>query len=174
MIQDHRQPPRTPQELHKYKISALELHQEAVRCGLVELHSTITLNEPISIEQGLDLVQIYSLKPSLLYTFAESPDGSIVTGAASVESETLHQRVESFLRRGPRGEKFLGIVSIVATVPTSELERLQNDRRVFLVDLQADESFAHDNRGRHEHAHHLAWELFHNRYTRNEDGSLPD
>jgi hypothetical protein len=154
--------PRSPQEIDQYKRVALELHQDAIQRGLVKLHSTITLSELMPTEQVLDLIQTFSLKPSLLYAFYEGPDGGIVTGAVSVEPETLLRRVSSIARPSPRGEEFLGIVSVVAAVPASELERLQNDRRVFLVDLRADESFARENLGNREHAHHLAWDLYQN------------
>lgn len=154
---------RSPQDLESYKAAALKLHAEATRRGLRRVLSTITLSEPVPTEQTLELIDTYRLDPSFVYSFADAGDGTVATRAAPVDSGTLQERLRSFERPSPRGERFLGVVSMVAMVPVDQVGALQRDKRVFLVDLQADENFTPENRGNREYVHHLAWEIYQNK-----------
>ncbi len=151
---------RSPQELEDYRRAALVFHEKAKQRGLKNVHSTVTLAEPLSVEDAVALIETNRLHPRLLYSFSEGDDGQILTQAVSVDERGLDQNLASITRPTKRGGRLLGIVSMVAAVPVERLNALQGDPRVYLVDIQADEHFAPENRGNRKYVHHLAWDLY--------------
>lgn len=150
---------KSPAGLDAYKQSAITLHDAARKSKVDQFHSTITLAEPQPIEDVLRLMESHQITPRLVYAFAEGKDGKTVTlatrmgGRVDVEEMLPMMATDSDAR-------LLGVASIIGSVPTQRLGLLQEDPRVFLVDISADEHFV-KNPGNKEYAHHLAWDLLH-------------
>lgn len=150
---------KSPEGLELYKKDAMKFHRRAKRAGLERVQATITLRSAASIDQALEIVEKYKLAPRFIYAFSDK-NGQVSTFGYAFSS-AQRERATLMVRRDALDRNFMGIVSIITVAPVAQLEALQNDPRIFLVDLVADENFTY-NQGNGQYMHHLAWDLYEN------------
>lgn len=133
---------KTPEGLDLYRQDSMKFHRRAKRMGLERVQATITLKEPTSVDEALDIIAAYNLTPRLLYAFGDR-NGQIHTYGYSFTS-THRERATQIARRDAQDRNFMGVVSIITVAPVARLAALQSDPRIFLVDLVADENFTYN------------------------------
>jgi hypothetical protein len=151
---------KSPEGLELYRQEAKKFHRRAKGMGLEKVQATVTMQDPVTVDQALEILETYGLKPRFLYAFGDK-NGQTVTYGYSFTS-THRERATAMARRNAMDRDFMGIVSIITAVPVAQLPALQNDSRIFLVDLVADENFTY-NQGNGQYMHHLAWDLHENK-----------
>lgn len=150
---------RSPEGLAHYKFLILKRFKEIEAKGVKSVHTTITLQEPISALSAEQLVEEFGLKPTFIYAFAYSKAGELITIGGQFKGG-LHRGLQDVVEN--EDADLLGVVSMVASVHTTQLASLQNDHRVFLADISADQNLVH-NPGNRDYMHHFAWDLYHQR-----------
>jgi hypothetical protein len=146
--------------LEKYKGKSLKMHRQARNMGLERVHATITLEEPLTLDEALAVMEQHGIKPRLLYAFSDKDDNVFTRGFAF--GSRHREAATALARKVAEEEGFVGMVSIIAMVPVAKIQDLQNDPRVFLVDLSADENFTTNN-GNKQYMHHLGWDIYQNK-----------
>lgn len=151
---------KSPEGLDEYKRFGMRLHRRAKALGLERVAATVTFKNAVSIDDALAIIKDYELKPRYLYAFSDKND-QVITHGFSFTS-TRRERATAIVREQALDRDFLGMVSVVTIVPVAKLVALQDDPRVFLVDIVADENFTY-NQGNGQYMHHLAWDLYQNK-----------
>ena len=146
---------RSPAGLAAYAAGVRRLQEELAARDLSVVHSTITLSAPQNAASVADLLDTWRVEPRLIYALALGEDGNVVTIAGRLR-RGLQQIPEV---AAMENLEFLGIVAVIGAVPTDGVASLQDDDRVFLVDVSADEHLA-DNPENKDYMQHFGLDLY--------------
>lgn len=149
-----------PGGISAYKADVVQLLQSLVsQLGDDEtVFSTITFTEPLSEAEVQQLISQYDL--DVVYTLARTLDVDSLRGTLFVDtassSELLNQEVIRQIEEGA-GSRFVGIVELVAEVPSDKAIALNLESSVYLVDPSADSHLVQNPTN--DYMPGLAWRL---------------
>lgn len=149
--------------LQEYKAKMTVVHEVAEKMQAKNFFSTTTLNSPISIDETLTLMEEHGITPKLLYVFANSTEnGELITLGVRPDTADFSQGIRATLEHFKEESRatVLGVTAVVGYIETRKLKSAQLDKRIFLVDVSADENLA-NNPGNKRHMHHFGWDLYH-------------
>ncbi len=151
--------------LNEYKEKILYIHENIDKTNLKDFHCTITFTEAVELKEAFKLAKDYKIKPKLIYAFAESNENDeIITIGCYFKGKNPQETITSTLEHFKKNKKnkFLGVVSLIGTVSKEKIKKLQNNSKIFLVDISADEKLT-INPGNKKYMHHFSWNIYHNK-----------
>lgn len=149
---------RVGDDLDRYKASVLAV-QERVESRDASLLSTISFAAPQDIGAVREMLDGYGIKPRLILSHSRSADGKTATMAVRVKPGAIEDALHA---ADPSPEKdlvFQGIVSIIGSVPNRHVASLQQDSRVYLVDITGDSQVT-DHKACDGYVQHVTWQLY--------------
>lgn len=149
---------RVGYSLANYKARVLSV-QERLGGEDTSLLGTISFSAPQGIGAVGEMLDRYGIKPRLIFSHSQSIDGKTATMVVRVKPGATQDALDAADPNQEKGLVFQGIVSIVGLVPNSHVASLQQDSRVYLVDITGDKQVT-DSKACDGYVQHVAWQLY--------------
>jgi hypothetical protein len=143
----------------------LRLQDEFERVDLDDVLTTVTFNDPVGSRDVVEFISAYDVTPELIYVYGEEAgrDG-YVTGGIYFEGGEDIRKIAEMVNEAEQdikesGVTFIGVLSVIGEVSSRSVGTLQNDRKVYLADVSADEYFGRNVAG-DDYVQHVGYELY--------------
>ncbi|MBP9698158.1 MAG: hypothetical protein KBD65_03130 [Candidatus Moranbacteria bacterium] len=151
---------RIGHDLAHYKAHVLAI-QERLGGGMegASLFSTISFAAPQDIGNVREMLKWYEIKPRLILSHSKGANGKTATLAVRVSKSAIENALQAADPSRQEELAFQGIVSIVGLVPSRHIVSLQQDPRVYLVDITGDPEVT-DSTACDGYVQHVTWQLY--------------
>ena len=149
---------RVGHDLARYKANVLAV-QERLEGRDASLLGTISFSAPQDIGTVREMLDWYGIKPRLIFSHSRSAEGKTATMAVRVKPGATEDALRAADPSPEKDLAFQGVVSIVGLVPNRHVASLQQDSRVYLVDITGDSQVT-DHKACDGYVQHVTWQLY--------------
>jgi hypothetical protein len=149
---------RVGHDLDRYKENVLAV-QKHIEDSDTTILGTISFSAPQHIGAVREMLDEYGIKPRLIFSHSRNADGKTATMAVRVKPNAIEDALRAADPSPKKDFIFQGVVSLVGLVPNRQVASLQQDSRVYLVDITGDKQVT-DGLACDGYVQHVTWQLY--------------